>query len=69
MPSPYGVQVFTPGQVSLRTGLPMKTILRAIHDGELGAIQANKRVIRVPEGDLARWLELLRARAQRLRLK
>lgn len=69
MQAAFGVRMFTPGDVSLRTGMPVKTVLAAIRRGELGALRANRQVIRISEGDLARWLDLLRARAQRVQLK
>jgi hypothetical protein len=53
----------------MRTGLPMPTIRGAIRCGELGALQANARTIRIPEPDLVRWLDLLRGRAQRMQLR
>jgi len=37
----------------MRTGLPMPTIRGAIRCGELGALQANARTIRIPEPDLS----------------
>lgn len=69
MQAAFGVRVFTPGEVALRTGFSVRTVLGAIRRGELGALRANRQVIRVPEADLGRWLDLLRARAQRVRLK
>jgi len=66
MPFSVQNQTFTIGEVAGRTGFSKATVRSAIHSGELGALQVNRRVIRVPEPDLARWLERLRARAQRM---
>jgi excisionase family DNA binding protein len=63
------VRAFTVAEVAMRTGLPMPTIRGAIRCGELGALQANARTIRIPEPDLVRWLDLLRGRAQRMQLR
>jgi excisionase family DNA binding protein len=69
MQSAFGARLFSPGEVAGRVGISKKTVLRAIASGELGGLRFNRAVIRVPEADLGRWLDLLRARAQRLRLK
>lgn len=69
MQAAFGVRVFTIGEVGLRTGFPCATIRRAISRGELGALKANARTIRIPEGDLVRWLDLIRSRAQTVQLR
>ena len=59
-------KTYSPGEVAQRCGLPTRTVLAAIRSGELGAWQINRRVLRIPEADLSRWLDLLRERARGL---
>ena len=64
---PPEVRTFSPCEVASRCGLSIRTVLAAIHSGDLIAMKVNARVIRVSEDDLARWIAACRERAQRMR--
>ena len=43
-------------QLAERFGVGRKVIYRLIHDGDLRAVQVGKKLFRVPETEVQRWL-------------
>ena len=55
--------VFTPGEVAERHGIPTRTVLEAIRRGDLPAFRYNARVIRVHRDALEKWTLRMRMAA------
>ena len=56
-------RIFSPGEVAQRYAVSTKTVLLAIRRRELSAFQVNARVFRISETQVARWADIMLARA------
>lgn len=54
---------FTIGEVALMTGVPSRTVYRAVEDGELRAYRFNARTLRITSAFVAEWLAACEVRA------
>lgn len=57
-------EIFSISDIAILTGIPVKTVRRAIIAGELVALRFNKRVIMVRRFDLEQWLDRCTAAAR-----